>query len=85
MSDTDTTLEAELVVGGMTCGSCAARIERRLNRLDGVVATVNYATGRAYFASLGGRDPGELICVIESTGYTAGLPAPAAPDDAPPA
>ena len=85
MSDTDTTLEAELVVGGMTCGSCAARIERRLNRLDGVVATVNYATGRAYFASLGGRDPGELIGVIESTGYTAGLPAPAAPDDTPPA
>ncbi len=65
---------AELVVGGMTCSSCAARIERRLNRLDGVTATVNYATGRAYFASLGGRDPRELIGVIESTGYTAGLP-----------
>ncbi|MBV9445641.1 MAG: heavy metal translocating P-type ATPase [Streptosporangiaceae bacterium] len=58
----------------MTCSSCAARIERRLNRLDGVAATVNYATGRAYFASLGGRDPGELIGVIESAGYTAGLP-----------
>ena len=43
-------VEAELVVGGMTCGSCAARIERRLNRLDGVAATVNYATGRAYFS-----------------------------------
>ena len=85
MSDTETTLEAELVVGGMTCGSCAARIERRLNRLDGVAATVNYATGRAYFASLGGRDPGELIGVIESTGYTAELPAPPAPDGAPPA
>ncbi len=85
MSDTGTTLEAELVVGGMTCGSCAARIERRLNRLDGVAATVNYATGRAYFASLGGRDPGELISVIESTGYTAELPAPPAADDAAPA
>ncbi len=83
MSDTETTLEAELVVGGMTCGSCAARIERRLNRLDGVAATVNYATGRAYFASLGGRDAGELIGVIESTGYTAGLPVPSAPDGAP--
>jgi P-type Cu+ transporter len=70
-------LEAELVVGGMTCGSCAARIERRLNRLDGVAATVNYATGRAYVTHLGGRDPGELIGVIESTGYTAELPAPA--------
>ena len=85
MSDTETLVEAELVVGGMTCGSCAARIERRLNRLDGVAATVNYATGRAYFSSLGGRDPRELIGVIESTGYTAELPASPAPDDAPPA
>ena len=85
MSDTETMVEAELVVGGMTCGSCAARIERRLNRLDGVVATVNYATGRAYFAHLGGRDPGELIGVIESTGYTAELPARPTPGDAPPA
>ena len=85
MSDTKTTLEAELVVGGMTCGSCAARIERRLNRLDGVAATVNYATGRAYFSNLGGRDPRELIGVIESAGYTAELPAPPSADGAPPA
>jgi Cu+-exporting ATPase len=73
----------ELIVGGMTCGACAARIERRLNRLDGVTATVNYATGRAYFTSLGGRAPGELIGVIESTGYTASLP-PSSQDDAGP-
>jgi Cu+-exporting ATPase len=73
-------LEAELVVTGMTCGSCAARIERRLNRLDGVAATVNYATGRAYFTSLGGRDTGELIGVIKSTGYQAALPAPPSED-----
>ncbi len=78
MSDTGTMVEAELVVGGMTCGSCAARIERRLNRLDGVAATVNYATGRAYFSSLGGRDARELIGVIESAGYTAELPVPPA-------
>ncbi len=87
MSDTGTSatvtvVEAELVVGGMTCGSCAARIERRLNRLDGVAATVNYATGRAYFASTGGRDAGELIGVIESVGYTAARPAPPARDEA---
>jgi P-type Cu+ transporter len=69
-------LEAELVVTGMTCGSCAARIERRLNRLDGVSATVNYATGRAYFTSLGGRESAELIGVINSTGYQAALPSP---------
>ena len=55
----------------MSCGACAARIKRRLNKLDGVDATVNYATGRAYFASLGGREPGELIGVIESVGYAA--------------
>ncbi len=65
----------ELVIGGMTCGSCAARIERRLNGLDGVAATVNYATGRAYVTDLGGRDASELISVVESTGYTAALPA----------
>jgi len=69
-------VEAELVVTGMTCGSCAARIERRLNRLDGVSATVNYATGRAYFTSLGGREAAELIGVINSTGYRAALPEP---------
>ena len=83
MSDTATgtaVTEAELVVGGMTCGACAARIERRLNRLDGVAATVNYATGRAYFASTGGRGPAELIGVIESAGYTAEPPAPPDPD-----
>ena len=61
----------ELAVGGMTCGACAARIERRLNRLDGVSATVSYATERAYVTSTGGRDTAELISVIEATGYTA--------------
>ncbi|MGH3298440.1 MAG: heavy metal translocating P-type ATPase [Trebonia sp.] len=76
-------VEAELVVTGMTCGSCAARIERRLNRLDGVAATVNYATGRAYFTSVGGREAAELIGVINSTGYQAALPAP--PQEAGPA
>ncbi len=83
MTDTGTAaggqVEAQLVVTGMTCGSCAARIERRLNRLDGVSATVNYATGRAYFTSLGGRDATELIGVINSTGYRAALPSP--PDE----
>jgi len=67
-------VEAELVITGMTCGACAARIERRLNRLDGVSATVNYATGRAYITSLGGRDATELIGVVNSTGYQADLP-----------
>jgi Cu+-exporting ATPase len=73
---TEGRVEAELVVTGMTCGACAARIERRLNRLDGVAATVNYATGRAYFTNTGGRDATELIGVIKSTGYQAAAPAP---------
>jgi len=48
-------VEAELIVGGMTCASCAARIERRLNKLDGVAAVVNYATERAYVTEAGGH------------------------------
>jgi P-type Cu+ transporter len=71
----------ELVVGGVTCGACAARIERRLNRLDGVAASVNYATERAYITSAGGRDAAELIGVIKTTGYTAALARPADSQD----
>jgi P-type Cu+ transporter len=78
----DAGVQAELIVGGMSCGACAARIERRLNRLDGVMASVNYATGRAYFGSTGGREANELIGVIESCGYSATAPAPeGGPDD----
>jgi Cu+-exporting ATPase len=44
---TDATAEVELAIGGMTCASCAARIEKKLNRMDGVTATVNYATEKA--------------------------------------
>lgn len=64
----------ELVVGGMSCAACAARIEKRLNLLDGVAATVNYATERAYITATGGRDVSELMTAIEATGYTAALP-----------
>jgi P-type Cu+ transporter len=74
----------ELVIGGMSCGSCAARIERRLNQLDGVAASVNYATERAYITSTGGRDAAELIGVIKTTGYTAALASPAGPQDGEP-
>ena len=65
----------ELAVGGMTCASCAARIERRLNLLDGVQASVNYATEMAYIARTGGRDISELVSAIEAAGYTASAPA----------
>jgi Cu+-exporting ATPase len=64
----------ELVVGGMSCAACAARIEKRLNLLDGVAATVNYATERAYITATGGRDVFELMTAIEAAGYTATRP-----------
>ncbi|MFD5827924.1 heavy metal translocating P-type ATPase [Lentzea sp. NPDC060358] len=65
----------ELSIGGMTCASCAARIERKLNRLDGVEATVNYATEKARISYAGGLTPADLVEVVENTGYTAELPA----------
>ncbi|MEV7775742.1 heavy metal translocating P-type ATPase [Kitasatospora sp. NPDC086791] len=78
----------ELSIGGMTCASCAARIEKKLNRLDGVEATVNFATERARVDYGPGVTVAELIATVERTGYTAELPpppAPAAPEPAGPA
>ncbi|MFB9534568.1 cation transporter, partial [Nonomuraea roseola] len=66
----------ELSIGGMTCASCANRIERKLNKLEGVTATVNYATEKAKVTFPEGVDPQELIATVESAGYTAALPAP---------
>jgi P-type Cu+ transporter len=65
-----------LVIGGMTCASCAARVERKLNRLDGVTATVNFATEAARVSFPETLTVGDLIAVVERTGYTAALPAP---------
>ncbi|MGW7002058.1 heavy metal translocating P-type ATPase [Streptomyces sp. NPDC054933] len=70
------TAEAELEIGGMTCASCAARIEKKLNRMDGVTATVNYATERAKVTYDHGLTVADLIATVEATGYTAALPAP---------
>jgi Cu+-exporting ATPase len=70
------TRSVELVIGGMTCASCAARIEKKLNRLDGVSATVNYSTEKAKVTYAGSVTPQDLIATIEATGYTAALPAP---------
>ncbi|MFJ2028304.1 heavy metal translocating P-type ATPase [Streptosporangium sp. NPDC087985] len=66
----------ELSIGGMTCASCANRIERKLNKLDGVTATVNYATEKATVTFGGGIGPHGLIAEVEKAGYTAALPAP---------
>jgi len=66
----------ELPITGMTCASCAARIEKRLNRLDGVQAAVNYATERASVTFDPGRaTPDDLLAAVERAGYGATLPA----------
>jgi Cu+-exporting ATPase len=71
-----TPAQVELAISGMTCASCAARIEKKLNRLDGVTATVNYATEKAKVSYGGDVTPADLIATVEKTGYTATLPAP---------
>ncbi|MFF7068446.1 heavy metal translocating P-type ATPase [Streptomyces pseudovenezuelae] len=70
--------EVELVIGGMTCASCAARVEKKLNRMDGVTATVNYATEKAKVVYPAGVEVADLIATVVKTGYTAEEPAPAA-------
>ena len=76
----------ELSIGGMTCASCAARVEKKLNRLDGVTATVNFATEKAAVTFPAAITPGDLIAVVGQAGYTAALPAPPpGPEDTAPA
>ena len=76
----------ELDIGGMTCAACANRIEKKLNRVDGVTATVNYATEKARATVPASVTAADLIAVVENTGYTAAEPAaepataPAGPD-----
>lgn len=80
------TAEVELLIGGMTCASCAARVEKKLNRMDGVVATVNYATEKAKVSYPAGTEVADLIATVVKTGYTAEEPVPVpepAQEDAP--
>src|ERR1700747_2468799 len=79
---------AELAISGMTCASCATRIEKKLNKLDGVTATVNFATEKARVSFPAEVSPDDLVSVVEQAGYTAVLPAarqPAAAEPGPPA
>ncbi|MDQ4033157.1 MAG: heavy metal translocating P-type ATPase [Actinomycetota bacterium] len=76
------TNEVELAISGMTCASCAHRIERKLNDLDGVTATVNYATEKARVSYPEGLDPQELVGQVQAAGYAAELPAQPAADGA---
>ncbi|MGA6157208.1 heavy metal translocating P-type ATPase [Stenotrophomonas sp. NPDC087984] len=71
--------EVELSIGGMTCASCAARVEKKLNRMEGVTATVNFATEKAKVSYADGVGVADLIATVEKTGYTAEEPLPPAP------
>ena len=72
--DPITRRELDFEISGMTCASCAARIERNLNRLDGIDASVNYATEKARVKVPEGLAPEEIIAGVEKTGYSAALP-----------
>jgi P-type Cu+ transporter len=73
-ADANTADSIELDITGMTCASCATRVEKKLNKLDGVSARVNYATERATLTVPAGYDPQELIAAVEQAGYAAALP-----------
>src|SRR5262245_56941662 len=75
-SQTPSAGQVELRIGGMTCACCAARIEKRLNKIDGVSATVNFATEQARVDYVGDVAPDRLVAPIEEAGYTAELPKP---------
>jgi Cu+-exporting ATPase len=72
----------ELAIGGMTCASCANRVEKRLNKVDGVTATVNYATERATVTLARPVDSAELVAEVEAAGYSAQVQAEAGSDGA---
>lgn len=74
--------EVELTIGGMTCASCAARIEKKLNRMDGVSASVNYATEKAKVSYGADVRVADLIATVVKTGYTAEEPPPPEPEPA---
>jgi P-type Cu+ transporter len=78
-----TAARVELAIGGMTCASCAARVERKLNKVGGVTATVNYATEKAQVSYPGELSVDDLVGVVEAAGYSARLPEPEAPDETP--
>jgi P-type Cu+ transporter len=73
-------VQVELVVGGMTCAACAARVQARLNKVTGVTATVNLSTERAYVSAPGTVSASDLIGVVKAAGYTAEVARPAGPD-----
>ncbi len=79
-SDTPARTSVDLAIGGLTCASCAARVETALRRLPGVSASVNYATERARVLTPPGTDVDALIATVEASGYTAHVPDPGLPE-----
>jgi Cu+-exporting ATPase len=74
------TAEIELVIGGMTCAACAARVQAKLNKLDGVTASVNLSTERAWVIAPAHVSARDLADVVEAAGYTADVAAPPGQD-----
>ena len=74
-------LPIDLALTGMTCSSCAARIEKKLNKVPGVVATVNYATETAHVERASDVSVDEIVAVVEATGYGVALPDDEVVDD----
>ncbi|MWA11234.1 heavy metal translocating P-type ATPase [Streptomyces sp. BA2] len=77
--------EVELAVGGMTCASCSARIEKKLNRVEGVTASVNLATEKAKVSYAEGVEVAQLIATVEKLGYSAREIVPPPPEPEAPA
>ncbi len=80
MTSTTQHTSIELDIDGMTCASCAARIEKKLNKVDGVTASVNYATEKARVLTDAPIPVADLIAVVEQAGYHAALPDPGKPE-----
>ncbi|HEY9311083.1 heavy metal translocating P-type ATPase [Williamsia sp.] len=83
MTTASLTTHVDLEIDGMTCASCANRIERKLNKLEGVAATVNYATEKASVSYSEPVDTTDLIAAVESAGYHARVPEPSGEGNAP--
>ncbi len=73
----DQVRQVDLQVTGMTCASCANRIERKLNKLEGVEASVNYATEKAHVVYPAGLATDVLLETVAAAGYSAAVPQPA--------
>ena len=81
MTTSETTGKVELDITGMTCASCANRVERRLNEVPGVTASVNFATEKASVERPGSITDDELVAVVAAAGYTAAVPQPGPRDE----